>query len=364
MQYPSKRSIADSTFNVRKKQQGQSVDISRWTSTLTEQFQDESLELLDTIPGLVWKTDENGLYTYFNQAWLAFRGRTLEEEKGLGWIEGIHPSDLKQVLDILAEACIKNKPFTRHFRLMGADRQYHWIKDAGRPLLRDGEFYGYCGTAIDHTSETLNAQALCDSLEKKNTLFKEAHHRIKNNLQILTSLLRLQAEHSSDDRLKSILEDCHKRIAVIALLHQKLFDHELGEELNFSEYVQDLVRIVANSYGDRASHIRLNVDVEPLTIHVDKVIAGGLIITELLSNAFKHAFPNASNGKIELRFHLDSGYYILEVEDDGIGFPENLSIQETKSLGLRVVSALIHQLDGSYQVRRKGGARFRISFPR
>ena len=320
-------------------------------------------QLLNLIPGFVWQTDENGLYTYFNQSWLEFRGRSAEDEKGLGWIEGIHPDDLKWALDVHAEAAAKKLPFARQFRLMGGDRQYHWIRDAGRPILENGILTGYCGTATDHTAETLSAQALRDALDQKETLFQEAHHRIKNNLQILSSLLHLQAQQVQDETVRTILEDCQKRVSVIVLLHQKLFLNELSDQLNFSEYVKDLVAAISRSYGNDRERIKIQLETEPISLHVDKVIACGLIITELISNSFKHAFPNGGNGQVLLRFHTDHSDYVLEISDGGIGMKKP-DLSNSRSLGLKLVSALISQLGGSFQLKQQGGTKFTIRFPR
>lgn len=317
-------------------------------------------DFLDCVPGLVWKTNENGFYTYFNRAWLEFRGRSFEQEKGMGWMDAIHPDDLKNVLNIHAEATIHRRPFVRRFRILGSDQQYHWVKDHGSPVLENDVFKGYCGTAIDLTEECKIEQTLKGSLEQNELLLKETNHRIKNNLQILYSLFSLEAQQSNDEKVKVILQDCKNRINVIILLHQKLFESNDG--LNFAGYVRHVAQMTFNSYGNDRTNIRLKVDVESLSFHPDKFIPVGLIITELLSNAFKHAFPDQDSGEIYLRFYSEANDYVLAVSDGGIGFKADATDRHT--MGLKLVSTFVKQLKGDLKIEGHSGTRVTIRFPR
>ena len=314
-------------------------------------------DLLECVPGLVWKTDENGFYTYFNRAWLEFRGRTFEEEKGMGWMDSIHPNDLENVLNIQAEAFLHRRPFVRRFRILGTDLQYHWVKDHGSPVLENDVFKGYCGTAIDLTEECKIEQTLKGSLEQNEMLLRETNHRIKNNLQILYSLLSLESQQSSHQNVRAILQDCKNRVHVIILLHQKLFESNDG--LNFPDYVRDVAEMIFNSYGN--NNIRLHVDVESLSFHPDKFIPAGLIITELLSNAFKHAFPDQDGGEINVRFHSEGNDYVLVVSDGGIGFKTNATNGHT--MGLKLVSTFVKQLKGDLKIDGRSGTKVTIRFP-
>jgi PAS domain S-box-containing protein len=315
--------------------------------------------LLECVPGLVWKTDENGFYTYFNRAWLEFRGRTFAEEKGMGWMDAIHPDDLKNVLNIQAEASLHMRAFERRFRILGKDQQYHWVKDHGSPVLENQVFKGYCGTAIDLTKECEIEQGLIGSLEQNELLLKETNHRIKNNLQILYSLLSLESQQSGDQNVRTILQDCKNRVHVIILLHQKLFESNDG--LNFPDYVRDVAQMISNSYGNHQRNINLQVDVEPLSFHPDKFIPAGLIITELLSNAFKHAFPDQDGGEIHVSFHSEGNDYVLTISDGGIGFTGDAT--EGHRMGLKLVSTFVKQLKGDLKIDGHSGTKVTIRFP-
>ena len=321
-------------------------------------------ELLDSVPVFLWQSDENGLYTYFNRSWLEFRGRSLEEEKGLGWIEGIHPDDVKKILDIHAEASTKQKPFTRKFQLKGKDQKYYWMRDSANPVYVGETFAGYCGSTMDFTLEQENEENLRRSLHEKETLLKEAHHRIKNNLQILGSLLSLQRQQNDNEEVGAILRECQNRVHVIVLLHMKLFEIHHLDRLNFAEYVKELAQIILDSYMSDRNKISLRLELESLPMHPDKVIPCGLILNELLSNAAKHAFPGQEQGEVTVRFFADKEDYCLEIVDGGIGFSEEVPAKGSKTLGLRLVSTLARQLGGELTVERNSGTIARVRFLR
>ncbi|MCI0414811.1 PAS domain-containing protein [bacterium] len=321
-------------------------------------------DLLDCAAVLLWRSDENGLYRYFNRPWLEFRGRTLEEEKGLGWIEGIHPDDLKNALDIHVKASVKQEPFDRTFRLEEKDGHYHWMKDSACPVFVDGIFAGYCGSMIDFTAEKTLEEELKRTVEEKETLLKEIHHRVKNNLQILISLLSLQRQHNDDEAVQSILQDCQNRVQVIVLLDQKLFQDRQSDGLNFAEYVKELTQAMLDQYnGDRRT-ISLRFEIENQQLHPDKVLPCGLILNELLTNAVKHAFPGQDHGDVTVRFYADGQDYCLEIADGGIGLSENIPIEGSKTLGLKLVSTLARQLGGELSIKRSSGTIARVCFPR
>jgi PAS domain S-box-containing protein len=331
------------------------VQWKKQNRTASQEFYRE-MEFLDLVPGLLWRSDEKGSFTYLNRAWLEFRGRTLEEEIELGWLEGVHPDDLKNALNVQAQAFNNKKPFVRHFRLLASDKQYHWIKDCGSPIFeQNGEVEGFAGSALDFTE-------VYQDIEKQQTLLRETHHRVKNNLQILSSLLSLQSQQISGDTARATLQDCQNRVHVIVLLHEKLFQNESTNRLNFSEYVSELTEIVMSSYDRKL--VGLKLEIEPVSIDQDKIIPCGLIINELLSNSLKYAFPNQDAGEISVRFHPENEHFVLEISDHGVGLRKDIQIYDSKTLGLRLVSALAKQLGGELIVDRNGGTKISVRFPR
>jgi PAS domain S-box-containing protein len=324
-----------------------------------------AIEFLNAVPVLLWKTDSNGLYTYFNRTWLEFRGRKLEQEKGFGWIEGIHPEDLNQALKIQSEATEFKRVFVRYFRLLGSDQKYHWMKDSGAPLFhKGGTFLGYAGSSMNWTEDHQEKELLQKSLEQTETLVRESHHRMKNHLQILSGLFALQSENLSNHTVMQILKNCQNRVRIISLLQHKLFENPFLDGLDFSEYVHELSQMILDSYENGGQKILLDIDVESVKLDPDRIIPCGLILNELITNSFKYAFPHQEGGRIGIRFYSKNQHHILEISDTGIGLSEEIEISHATTLGLKLVSILTKQLGGEIQISRNTGTKVLISFPR
>ena len=198
------------------------------------------------------------------------------------------------------------------------------------------------------------------SLKEKNVMLKEIHHRVKNNMQIISSLLSLQSRHIKDEESLQIFNDSQDRIRSMALVHEKLYQSSDFSSIDFSEYVHDLVNSI---HHPKLINIKTDIDVENIVIDINKAIPCGLIINELITNAFKHAFPNGQNGKITITMNQhDKNSYILIISDNGIGLQENLDFKKTESLGLQLVTGLVRQLQGNIDVDRTTGTKFTIIF--
>jgi two-component sensor histidine kinase/HAMP domain-containing protein len=209
-----------------------------------------------------------------------------------------------------------------------------------------------------HTSEKINA-----SLKEKEVLLKEIHHRVKNNLQVISSLMYLQSKNVRDTALAGIFKDCESRIRSMALVHERLYQSKSMAEIDFGEYVRSLAGYLLQSYGGRYGMIRLETHVYDIYLDVNTAIPCGLIISELVSNALKHAYPGGKQGEIVISFTRDeAGTYTQTVRDNGVGLPENLDFQNTNTLGLRLVNILAKQLNGSLTYSGKGGACFVLIF--
>lgn len=207
---------------------------------------------------------------------------------------------------------------------------------------------------------------LSRSLAEKDVLLQEVHHRVKNNMQVIVSLLRLQARAFPDEQLGLALRETRNRIEFMAQIHEQLYHAgDLG--------VVDLARQAAliagrllQTYGLDDSRIRLRMEMEPLALAVDQAIPAGLILNELVSNALKHAFADGRAGTVAIRGARREGYVTLDVRDDGMGLREPVDPLQPKSLGLRIVGILTRQLKGSFESARETESKetvFRITFP-
>ena len=199
------------------------------------------------------------------------------------------------------------------------------------------------------------------SLEEKDVLLREIHHRVKNNLQIMSSLFYLQSQSTTDGRDLEILKECQDRVRSMALVHERLYQSDDLSQIELGEYLRQLGIMLGQSYGQAQRRIDLAIKTEPALVGVDTAIPLGLIATELVSNAFKHAYPDGGPGRIGLTLSRSGAMGLnLVVNDEGVGLPEGLNLTETGSLGLKLVNILVEQLGANLDVIREHGVEFRI----
>jgi two-component sensor histidine kinase len=203
---------------------------------------------------------------------------------------------------------------------------------------------------------------LITSLKEKEVLLKEIHHRVKNNLQVISSLLYLQSKKTSHKPTLEMLNESQNRIKSMALIHEKLYQSKDIIKIDFSEYVDGLISHLSRSYGSHLQHVKIGVDVDNVYLNIDKAIPCGLIINELVSNCMKYAFPDDAEGEIHVSMHSNNKHVDLEIFDNGIGFPHTINFEKTETLGLQLVNALTLQLGGYISLDRSKGTRFIITF--
>jgi two-component sensor histidine kinase len=209
----------------------------------------------------------------------------------------------------------------------------------------------------------ISNEKITRSLEEKEVLLREIHHRVKNNMQIVSSLLMLQSQNIEDKKYKDIFIDSQNRIQAMALIHQKLYQSESLAQINFKEYIDGIVSNIFESYGQK-SNIKLDINIEKIPLNIDYAVPCGLIINELVTNSFKYAFPDGRQGIIKISAKSNDNNLIqLSISDDGIGIPKDLDIRNTESLGLQLVTSLAEsQLHGEISLNREIGTEFQINF--
>ncbi len=218
---------------------------------------------------------------------------------------------------------------------------------------------------IDITERKRTEERLMASLKEKETLLKEIHHRVKNNMQIITSLLNLQSQYLGNDELARYFIEAENRIRSMALVHEKLYQSENLGHIDFSLYISELANTIMYSYSSAARTIIMNIDVLPVHLPVDQAIPAGLLITELLTNAIKHAFPTGWDSSPEVCIVLrerEDGVVELSISDNGIGLPEDKGAGEAKTLGLSLVPMLAGQINGEVRLNRSRGTSYTITF--
>lgn len=235
--------------------------------------------------------------------------------------------------------------------------KYGVIKD------ENGKTIGTYGANQDITERVEAEKSIKESLKEKELLLQEIHHRVKNNLQIISSLLNLQESYVNDPETVEVLKESQNRVLSMAMIHEMLYNSEDLSTINFLEYIQNLVYDLFNSYILKTDKMQLNLQVDDIYLNIETAVPLGLIISELVSNCLKYAFPEDKKGMITIDFHMiKEGEYQLIIEDDGVGLPQDIDMETTESLGLRLVESLVNQLDGTVELQRKQGTKYLIRF--
>ncbi len=220
-------------------------------------------------------------------------------------------------------------------------------------------------SVVDITERHRAQEKLEKALAEKTILLNELHHRVKNNLQVIASLLNLQASHAGDPRLQAVLHESQSRVKAMALTHQLLYERKDYSRIDLGEYLERLVQLLIGSFraGNQRVALRCRHPPEPVYLDLERAIPCGLVVNELVTNAFKHAFPDGRSGKIAIELDTGEGEeIILAVADDGVGLPAGFDLDAVKSLGLQLVPLLVDQLGGRLAVEGDGGTRFLIHF--
>jgi PAS domain S-box-containing protein len=203
------------------------------------------------------------------------------------------------------------------------------------------------------------------SLEEKELLLKEIHHRVKNNLQIVSSLLDLQSGYLKSKEDLKFIRESQNRIKSMSLIHEQLYQSKDLANINFEEYIRNLIASLLRSYAVSLDNVSFKINVKDVALDINKAIPCGLIISELVTNSLKHGFPDGKKGEINVDFHLnENNDYSLIISDNGVGIPKDFTLQTTKSLGLRLVNMLIQQLKGTIELDRDQGTKIEIRFPK
>jgi len=306
---------------------------------------------------------KKGYFTKISPAFTKHLGWSEKEMLSKPVIDFIHPDDLEKTTDIIKEQLEKGVDviqFENRYRTDKGD--FRWFEWAANPVREEGITYSaaYDITELKRAEELIKA-----SLKEKEVLLKEIHHRVKNNMQVIISLLKLQSQNITDKQYLDMFKESQHRIKSMALVHEKLYRTKSLADIDFKGYVKSLVISLFKSYKTTPGKITLNVDVGDVSLELERAIPCGLIINELVSNSLKYAFPEERAGEIRVAFNsTDEDVLVLEVSDNGIGMPEKLDFRNTESLGLHLVTILSEdQLHGTIELNRTNGTDFHIKLP-
>ncbi|MFB2878790.1 PAS domain-containing protein [Floridanema aerugineum] len=280
------------------------------------------------------------------------------------FINSIHPEDLPAVGQSIQEALLNNTPLNCETRILLPDGNIRWIAYIGNVICdRAGQPQRMTGVVIDIHDRKLAEKALRTSLKEKEVLLKEIHHRVKNNLQIISSLLKLQSSYIKDEQVIALFSESYNRVRSMALIHENLYhSHDLAR-VDADDYISHLANNLFNSYNVDSHFIDLNISIASLKLDIDTAIPCGLIINELVSNSLKYAFSGRQKGILSISFFSDDNQTLfLQVRDDGVGLPPDFDIEQIQSLGLQLVLNLTEQLTGKLEIDSTNGTSFTITF--
>jgi two-component sensor histidine kinase/HAMP domain-containing protein len=308
--------------------------------------------LLEAIPDIIFQIRKDG--TIFNYKATKNENLYMSPNIFLGRrLNEILPKDVAiQAMDNIEKAIQTQKTQTFRYQLeiQGEVKDY----EARIAVTGEDEIIAIVTDISEHKK--------AEEARKNELLLKEIHHRIKNNLQVISSLLYLQSKDIKDKKVLEMFKESQHRVKSMALAHEKLYQSKEMARIEFGEYIRDLTQYLFQTYRINSNVIKLHLDVEHVYINMYTAIPCGLIVNELITNSLKHAFPDGRTGEIKISFHSENAKLSLSVSDDGIGIPEKLDFRNTESLGLKLVTALIEQIDGTIELDTKNGTKFNMIF--
>jgi PAS domain S-box-containing protein len=330
--------------------------------------QEKFRQMAENVEEGVWINDVGSKNTmYVNPAYEKIFGLSkgnIKQNPG-AWIDLLHPDDVERVSKHAYRIFNKHDFEEKRieYRIIRPDGSLRWIQSQISPIKNEnGEIIRFVGVTDDITERVLAEEKIQKSLEEKELLLKEIHHRVKNNMQIVSSLLNLQSRYIDDEEAYDVFKESQNRVKSMALVHEKLYRSTDLASVNFGEYVRSLSKELLISYGSRSNNVSIKTDLDDVFLNADTAIPCGLIVTEIISNSIKYAF-DGKGGEISVALHRYNGGFEILIGDNGVGIPEDMDLENTETLGLLLINSLTSQIDGEVELLREEGTSFRIKIP-
>ncbi len=320
--------------------------------------------IVDQSSDLVAVSDGDGKMVYVSPACLALLGRDSAEFVGQLWTDIVAPEDRNALLAMLGRTN-QTPPQPATLRCIRKDGVLAWMET--RVALLTATFSAQpliVLTLHDVTAQREHEQHIQSSLRDKEILLKEIHHRVKNNLQVIQSLLKMQSRLLPDGQTRAAIAAAIQRVHAMALLHEGIYQREDLATIPLGEYIRGLFNGVEASSVAEPGQIQLRLNTEDILLNLDTAASFGLLVNELMSNCFKHGFPDGRRGAIEISIHRVDGVVHMVVKDDGIGIPQHFDAAASASMGLKLASSLAHQLGGRLEFTCDSGCRIESALTR
>ena len=307
----------------------------------------------------------DSMVIYHNKKFKEITGYSSDTISQMKLLEFIHPDD-KDLMNHYMDSGIQGEDSSPSiFQVRGIDKtgRIKWFQINSTILKWEGKSASLI--MMSDITELIDAEkTIVDSLREKEILLKEIHHRVKNNMQIISSLLNLQSDYIKDQEDLMLFKESQDRIRAMSLVHESLYHSKDLANIDFKKYITELISYLFTTYNISPDMISLQMNVDSIVLDISYAIPCALVINELISNALKYAFPKGRQGEISLAFTRQSqDMYLLDIEDNGIGIPPHIKFDDTTTLGLQLIKALVNQLKGSVNLIVKDGTRFKILIP-
>lgn len=360
-----------------RNQEGEVIEIAAISQTVTfkraaeRKLKEQAAKIsaiFDSTAMLIWTVDRDMRIRSFNKIFAEQHFRLLGKDVGIGddFVKGIAPHAAPKRMDDLRSffnKAFKGKKQQFEGILYSKDGSKRWMQVFLNPIFRDDQgIHEISCLSYEITDKKEIQEQMLESIHEKEVLLQEVHHRVKNNLQVISSILNLQSSYVKDENSLNILRESQNRIKSMSFIHESLYQTRDFSKIEFGSYILSLTNSLIHSYSIGAGRIELKTKFQKVHLSLDQAIPCGLIVNELVSNALKYAFPDHQDGIITMELKEKSGKIYLSIGDNGIGLPKDLDVENSDSLGLQLVYTLAEQLDSHVELQDQKGTKFLITF--
>jgi PAS domain S-box-containing protein len=321
--------------------------------------------LTESSPDAIYIVDGGHKILYANMLASTLLGEGLREM--IGAVKSDSPAKSGETgnADTIGQVLSTGQIIKREDRLTGRSGKSLWLDSTFMPLYdEERSAYAVLGVSHDITSRKAMETQIESSLQEKEYLLKEIHHRVRNNLQVISSLLSMQARKATDPKVKETLTESQNRVRSIALVHEKLYQSRNLDRIEYGDYLSKVVTHLFESFNVNPAQIKWRVNAKDVDVSIDQAVPCSLILNEMITNSIKYAFPEGRRGEISISFALEGDRYILDYRDNGVGVPAGSVLERSGSLGMQLIQGLTRQLDGTVTIDTTNGVHYTIIFPK
>ncbi len=319
--------------------------------------------LIESARDIISTITVDGKFTSLNSAFEEITGWSAKKWIGIEFKRLVHPDDMAKAEQNFRNTFDGNISKPNEVRFLCKNGEYFTGEVLITPLYTGDKINEILGLVRDITERKKSEESIRNSLREKETLLKEIHHRVKNNLQIISSLLQLQTNKLSDPFITDILKDLRTRVIAMTIIHKQFYQSEFLSRIDIKNYAEQLTQQLFYIYGINQDSISFSVISDKIELDMETALPCGLIINEIISNSIKHAFKGIIKPEIILDFKkTEDDRYVLNIKDNGIGFNNAVNFKNAESMGLQLINTLVNQLDGQIRLNSENGTEYTLTF--